>query len=203
MALCRIKTVEKMRGHAPGEFGKLLGLDRIPEVRCLSKKIEELSADDTAEKWITKKANILEEIEQYKSELSTVKAKIKITPKHITWDKLEEQDKFFHLLPGQKRLMDNVKMISYRAETAMANILKTPRVDMPAARRLLQDLYVTEADILPKPKEKLLIVRVHKASRPAANLALDQLFKELNSAKICYPGTDMRMNYVLARSDPG
>jgi transposase len=156
-----------------------------------------------ADKWITKKANILEEIEQYESELSTVKAKIKITPKHITWDELEEQDKFFHLLPGRKRLMDTVKMISYRAETAMANILKTPRVDTPAARRLLQDLYVTEADILPKPKEKLLIVRVHNASRPAANSALDLLFKELNSAKICYPGTDMRMNYVLARSDPG
>ena len=51
MALCRIKTVEKIRGHAPGEFGKLLGLDRIPEVRCLRKKMDDLSAGDTAERW--------------------------------------------------------------------------------------------------------------------------------------------------------
>jgi transposase len=51
MALCRIKTVEKVRGHAPGEFGKLLGLDRIPEVRCLRNKMDELSAGDTAEQW--------------------------------------------------------------------------------------------------------------------------------------------------------
>lgn len=29
MSLCRIKTVEKLRGYAPGEFGNLLGLDRI------------------------------------------------------------------------------------------------------------------------------------------------------------------------------
>ena len=49
MALCRIKTVEKIRGHAPGEFGKLLGLDRIPEVRCLRNKIDDLSTGDTAE----------------------------------------------------------------------------------------------------------------------------------------------------------
>ncbi len=35
MGLCRIKTIEQLRGHAPGEFGKLLGLDRVPEVRCL------------------------------------------------------------------------------------------------------------------------------------------------------------------------
>lgn len=51
MTLCRIKTMEKMRGHSPGEFGKLLGLDRIPEVRCLRKKIDDLSTGDTAEKW--------------------------------------------------------------------------------------------------------------------------------------------------------
>ncbi|MCP4339201.1 MAG: hypothetical protein GY799_10015 [Desulfobulbaceae bacterium] len=51
MALCRIKTVEKMRGHAPGEFGKLLGLDRIPEVRCLRSKMDDLSTGDTSEVW--------------------------------------------------------------------------------------------------------------------------------------------------------
>ena len=51
MSLCRIKTTEKLRGHAPGEFGKLLGLDRIPEVRCLRNKMDELSADDGAERW--------------------------------------------------------------------------------------------------------------------------------------------------------
>ena len=50
MALCRIKTTEKLRGHAPGEFGKLPGLDRIPEVRCLRNKMDELSANDGAER---------------------------------------------------------------------------------------------------------------------------------------------------------
>jgi hypothetical protein len=51
MAQCRIKTTEKLRGHAPGEFGKLLGLDRIPEVRCLRNKMDELSSNDEAERW--------------------------------------------------------------------------------------------------------------------------------------------------------
>jgi len=51
MALSRIKTTEKLRGHAPGEFGKLLGLDRVPEVRCLRHKMDELSADDGVERW--------------------------------------------------------------------------------------------------------------------------------------------------------
>ena len=35
MALTRIKTVEQLQDESPGELGKLLGLDRVPEVRCL------------------------------------------------------------------------------------------------------------------------------------------------------------------------
>ena len=39
MALCRIKTVEQLQYESPGELGKLMGLDRVPEVRCLRKKL--------------------------------------------------------------------------------------------------------------------------------------------------------------------
>ena len=38
MARCRIKAVEQLQYQTPGELGKLLGLDRVPEVRCLRYK---------------------------------------------------------------------------------------------------------------------------------------------------------------------
>ena len=38
-ALARIKSIEQLRYVAPGEWGKLLGLDRIPEVRTLRQKL--------------------------------------------------------------------------------------------------------------------------------------------------------------------
>lgn len=155
------------------------------------------------EKWITKKAGLLEQIEQYEFELSRLKRDIKEEPKHITWIELDEKNKFYRLLPGRKRLMDTVRMIAYRAETAMAGLLKGPTVDMAAARRLLQDLYVTEADILPEPEANRLNVRVHNSSRPAANALLIQLFDEINAAAICYPGTDMRLTYELMSKDFG
>jgi transposase len=155
------------------------------------------------EKWIKKKAELFEQIEQYESGLGSLKIKLKEEPKRITWKNLDKKDQFFGLLPGRKRLMDTVKMISYRAESAMAALLKKPTVDMAAARRLLQDLYVTEADILPRPEENLLLVRVHNASRPAANAALEKLFEELNAAEVYYPGTNMRMSYELMSKDFG
>lgn len=43
MALCRIRAVEQLQYESPGELGKLLGLDRVPEVRCLRKKLAQLS----------------------------------------------------------------------------------------------------------------------------------------------------------------
>lgn len=52
MALCRIKTTEKLRKHAPGEFGKLLILNRAPALRCLFKKMDQLSADQGLEQWV-------------------------------------------------------------------------------------------------------------------------------------------------------
>ena len=51
MALCRVKTVEGLQFEAPGEMGKLLGLDRVPEVRCLRKKLSKLTEDEAPDKW--------------------------------------------------------------------------------------------------------------------------------------------------------
>jgi hypothetical protein len=45
MALARIRSLEQLRYQAPGEWGKLLGLDRIPEVRTLRAKLKLLSQD--------------------------------------------------------------------------------------------------------------------------------------------------------------
>lgn len=51
MYLCRIKSVEQLKHFSPGEMGKLLGLDRIPEARCLRGMIKELSVQERASQW--------------------------------------------------------------------------------------------------------------------------------------------------------
>jgi hypothetical protein len=52
MALARIRSLEQLRYEAPGEWGKLLGLDRIPEVRTLRAKVKHLCQDlGNAMKW--------------------------------------------------------------------------------------------------------------------------------------------------------
>jgi len=130
-----------------------------------------------------------------------LKAQLKQTPKHITWSELEDKDKFHRLLPGRKRLMDTVRMIAYRAETAMAGLLLGPTVNMSDARRLLQGLFVTDADILPDIKNQCLRVRIHNASTPADNRSIAGLLGELNKAEIISPGSNLRLAYELVNSD--
>lgn len=51
MYLCRIKSVEQLKHHSPGEMGKLLGLDRVAEARCLRSVIKELSDQHKSAEW--------------------------------------------------------------------------------------------------------------------------------------------------------
>src|ERR1700732_5139374 len=51
MALARLKSIEALRYYAPGEWGKLLGLDRAPEVRTLRVKVKTLADQNQAFSW--------------------------------------------------------------------------------------------------------------------------------------------------------
>ncbi|MBI1846042.1 MAG: hypothetical protein HYR86_03600, partial [Candidatus Rokubacteria bacterium] len=48
MALLRVRSPEQLAGTAPGEFGRLLGLDRAPEVKTLRRKLQELAGQRQA-----------------------------------------------------------------------------------------------------------------------------------------------------------
>jgi hypothetical protein len=57
MALARVKSIEQLRYVSPGEWGNLLGLDRIPEVRTLRSKLEVLCGEaGQAAQWNTELA---------------------------------------------------------------------------------------------------------------------------------------------------
>ncbi len=89
-------------------------------------------------------------------------------------------------------------MIAYRAETAMAQLIKDDVVDMAAARRLMQDLFIATVDIFPDEENNQLKIKIHGASRPAANRKIQQLVDVLNEADIEYPGTKLKLRYVLS-----
>jgi hypothetical protein len=123
---------------------------------------------------------------------------LKETPSHLKWDEMPETEKFERLAPSRKQLVDTVKMIAYRAETAMASIVRETLARADDSRSLLRDLFRSEADLLPDVEHHLLRVQVHPMSNPRSNRAIAHLLVQLNAAEFMYPGTNLRLVYSIA-----
>jgi hypothetical protein len=152
--------------------------------------------------WEKRKAELVEEIEQLEHGLTGIDSQLKTTPSHLDWDKLPETERFRRLAPSRKQLVDTVKMIAYRAETALASIVREELARTDDARSLLRDLFRSEADLTPDLEKGVLEVQVHPMSNPRANRAIAHLLDHLNAAAFSYPGTDLRLEYsVVGQAD--
>ena len=147
------------------------------------------------QKWQRQKADLREEIEQWEQELSDLKERIKATPKHLEWEELPEDQKFERLASSRKRLHDTVKLVAYRAETALAMIVREKLSHTDEARSLVRDLFRSHADIHPDPAAGTLAVRLHTLANPRSNRAVQHLLDHLNAAEFTYPGTNFRLTY--------
>ena len=95
----------------------------------------------------------------------------------------------------RKVLIDQVKLLAYRAETELANLVG-PLLGchhQDEARSFLRQVFQLPGDILPDPAAGTLRVRLHSMANWRSNRALAGLCTILNSYNACYPGTDLRL----------
>ncbi len=104
--------------------------------------------------------------------------------------------------PSRKRLTDTVKLVAYRAETALTSIVREQLSHADEARSLIRDLFRSDADIHPDMAAGVLEVRVHTLANPRSNRAIQHLLDHLNAAAFTYPGTNLRLTYPLAAPSP-
>ena len=151
---------------------------------------EELGAKQV-EAYELKKAKLREE--------SVVEQKIcrKATPKHVTLADLPKEEQFRRLGTQSKYFIDTIKMIAYRAETAMTGIVREKMSRPDEARSLLRAIYASTADIVPDEMAKTLTVRLHQLANRCSGEVAEHLCQELNSTRTLYPGTDLRLIYEL------
>ena len=150
------------------------------------------------QKWERQKADLKEQIEQWENQLSVLKERKLSTPKHLAWEDLPEAEKFERLAPNRKRLTDTVKLVAYRAETALATIVREKLSHTGEARSLIRDLLRSDADLYPNEAAGVLEVRVHTLANLRSNRAIQHLLDHLSAAEFTYPGTNLRLAYTLA-----
>ena len=153
---------------------------------------------DKVENYQKQKAKLQEEILFMKKDIEELKGKRKTIPKHITFKELPQALRFDSLSTQSKYFIDTIKMIAYRAETSMANILRDKMSHTDEARRLLQALYTTEVDLIPDKENKTLTVRLHHLANRSSDEVLSYLCENLNETQTVFPGTDLRLIYKLS-----
>jgi prepilin-type processing-associated H-X9-DG protein len=180
-----------------GQVRKKLGV--------LSRKIAEFGAMNLegeieprkVEAFAQRKSDLQESITQLQKEVDELKIQRKATPRHIPFRDLPKEARFDRLSTQSKHLVDTIKMVAYRAETAMAQIVRQKMTRHDDARSLLRSIYSTEVDIAPDPQAKTLTIRLHPLANPASDAAVQHLCAEINATETLFPGTDLRLIYEL------
>jgi len=91
-------------------------------------------------------------------------------------------------------------MIAYRAETAMYNMIKNQLSHPDEGRKLLQQIYASDADILPDYQNKTLTVKLHNLNNRKDDKVVQYLCEKLNETETEFPGTNLKVIYQLLSS---
>jgi len=143
-------------------------------------------------------AERLQDIQRLESDRDDLRVKRRNTPKKVTIASLPENERPRQLAPLGKMLTDTVKMIAYRAETALVGLLRPRLAKEEEARALIRELFVSSADLEPNEQENTLTVRIHRMACPAHDKAISALLVDLTQTAFCHPETGMRLIYELA-----
>lgn len=147
--------------------------------------------------WIERKSAIMDGIADLDDKLDAARLSRRKASKHIPFDELPPEHQFERLAPTRKLVLDTVRMIAYRAETALAALVRAEMSSPEEARSMVKALFNTAADLRPDPQRKELRILLHPLAEPRLNRMAEAMLVHLNEAEFTYPGTELRMVYQM------
>lgn len=153
------------------------------------------------ERAVRRKAELYEEIEFKENDLEKLKEKRKGISRKVMIQDLPVEEKFRALSKEKKSIVDTVKMIAYRAETAMAVIAREEMSHKDEARALVCQLFTTDADIEPDYKNKTLTILLHTLTNRSFDKIAMRLCEKINLTETIYPGTDLKLIVKLVANE--
>ncbi|MDI6773492.1 MAG: hypothetical protein QME77_13050, partial [bacterium] len=125
-----------------------------------------------------------------------LEARIAALPERVPVRTVVDEAEIVRLTPEAKHLTDTIKMLAYRAETALVRSLAPHYAKTEDdGRALVREILLSSADIIPEPDAQRLRVRLHSLANPRSNQAVAHLCEILNAAALPYPGTHLTLVY--------
>ncbi len=134
-----------------------------------------------------------ENIGQQERLLGQLKQQRRDTPHKLALKELPEADRFAQLKGEKKLFIDTIRLIAYRAESALAGELRDVLAREDDARTLLRRLFSTPGNLRPDLTAHTLTIELHRLGSPLQDAAVAHLCSVLNDAETCYPTTSLRL----------
>lgn len=136
---------------------------------------------------------LLASIHQREANLTQMKDQRPTTPKKVPLKDLPKEERFTRLPTVSKHFVDTIKMIAYRAETALVGLAREKMERTDDARSLLREVLQGSANLIPDEQGRTLTVQVHPLANHAHNAVLKHLCAQLTKTETIYPKTDLRL----------
>ena len=188
------RAVENLRKKATSKLNSIKA--KFATLTLNQESIEEKKM----EKYMLKKEELKEAIEEKETEIEEIKQQRKQIPRKITYEELPQNEMFDNVINQRKHFLDIVKLISYRAETSLANIIRENMGHADEARILLKQIYKTDADLIVDKQNQRLIVQIHKLAHWKDDVVLEKLCDILNSSQTPFPDSNLTLFYKLGSS---
>jgi hypothetical protein len=141
-------------------------------------------------------ARLSRQLREAEAKCEELQARLAQLPKRVPLNALLEEAEIVRLAPEAKHLTDTIKMLAFRAETALVRCLTLNGVRTEDdGRALVREMLLSSADIVPQAAQQRLLVRIHSLANPRHNRALAKLCETLNALEFRYPGTDLTLVY--------
>jgi len=127
--------------------------------------------------------------------LEDLKKQRQETPRKVPLKDLPQAERYRQLCPESKHFIDTIKMIAYRAESALAGELREHLQRDDDTRALLRRVFVTPANLRPDYEQKTLLVELHRLGSPLQDFAVAELCEELTATETRFPTTDLKLIY--------
>jgi hypothetical protein len=145
------------------------------------------------------KGRLLERLQQAEQKLAQLKTQRKALSRHLALKDLPQAERFPQLRTTKKHFVDTIKLVAYRAETALVALAREQLARSEDARSLVRQIFESAVDLCPNLQQKTLTVRLHRLSSAIHDGVLEHLCAELTATETIYPGTDLRLVFEPTR----
>jgi hypothetical protein len=191
--------------HRKNEYTLKKNREKLARVKARFFNIVEKNMDksiDDLKGALEKESKLQETMRLLEKDIAVCLERRKDIASHIQIKDMEAGSQYNKLKTESRLFMNVLRMIAYRAETSIVNLLGEwySRTE-DEGRMLVKEIIKTDADLKPDYESKTLTVSLHSLSTPRANRVVERLCELLNETETVFPGTDLRLIYKTLSDD--